>query len=57
MLTASIEIIDDRFKRLTHSNVHLEKLYTGCRWAEGPAYFAAGKYLVWSDIQIGRAHV
>ena len=50
MLTASIEIIDDRFKRLVHSNVHLEKLYTGCRWAEGPAYFAAGKYLVWSDI-------
>ncbi|MCB1467734.1 MAG: SMP-30/gluconolactonase/LRE family protein, partial [Rhizobiaceae bacterium] len=22
----------------------------GCRWAEGPAYFAAGRYLVWSDI-------
>ena len=50
MLTACIEIIDDRFKRLVHGNVHLEKLYTGCRWAEGPAYFAAGKYLVWSDI-------
>src|SRR5207249_5654908 len=28
----------------------LEKLATGCRWAEGPAYFAAGRYLVWSDI-------
>jgi gluconolactonase len=25
-------------------------LYTGCRWAEGPAWFAAGRYLVWSDI-------
>ena len=23
---------------------------TGCRWAEGPAYFPAGRYLVWSDI-------
>jgi gluconolactonase len=27
-----------------------KKLFTGCRWAEGPAYFAAGRYLVWSDI-------
>jgi gluconolactonase len=25
-------------------------LWTGSRWAEGPAYFAAGRYLVWSDI-------
>ena len=50
MLTACIEVIDDRFKRFVHGNVHLEKLYTGCRWAEGPAYFAAGKYLLWSDI-------
>ena len=30
--------------------MHVEKLYTGCRWAEGPAWFAAGRYLVWSDI-------
>jgi gluconolactonase len=25
-------------------------LYEGTQWAEGPAYFAAGRYLVWSDI-------
>jgi gluconolactonase len=50
MFTPSIEILDERFERLVHGNVHLDKLYTGCRWAEGPAYFAAGKYLVWSDI-------
>jgi len=30
--------------------VHVDQLYTGCRWAEGPAWFAAGRYLVWSDI-------
>jgi gluconolactonase len=29
-------------------------LYTGCRWAEGPAYFPAGQYLVWSDIPNNR---
>ena len=50
MFTQSIEILDPRFKRLVHGNVHLEKLHTGCRWAEGPAYFPAGRYLVWSDI-------
>jgi gluconolactonase len=48
--TAAIEVRDPRFKKLVFGNVHLEKLYTGCRWAEGPVYFAAGKYLIWSDI-------
>ena len=27
-----------------------DKLYSGCRWAEGPAWFGGGRYLVWSDI-------
>lgn len=45
-----IEILDRRFARLVNSNARLERLYTGCRWAEGPAYFPAGRYLVWSDI-------
>jgi gluconolactonase len=49
-LTESFEVIDERFRRLAFGNVHLEKLYSGCRWAEGPAWFAAGRYLVWSDI-------
>lgn len=44
------DIIDDRFGRLVNGNAHVDKLYTGCRWAEGPAYFPAGRYLVWSDI-------
>jgi len=49
-LTDDFEVIDPRFRALTFANVHLEKLHTGCRWAEGPAWFAAGRYLVWSDI-------
>jgi gluconolactonase len=48
--TDSFEILDPRFGALALGNVHVEKLYTGCRWAEGPAWFAAGRYLVWSDI-------
>jgi gluconolactonase len=43
------EIIDKRFSRLFIGTAHLDKLFTGCRWAEGPAYFPAGRYLVWSD--------
>lgn len=54
MITDSFEIIDERFRRFVIGNVRLERLYTGCRWAEGPAYFAAGKYLVWSDIPNNR---
>jgi gluconolactonase len=49
-LTNDFEDLDPRFSALVFGNVHLEKLYTGCRWAEGPAWLAAGRYLVWSDI-------
>lgn len=44
------QIDDDRFSGLIHSNARLETLWTGGRWTEGPVYFAAGKYLLWSDI-------
>lgn len=50
MLSSCFEVSDDRFLRLALGNVHLETLSTGCRWAEGPAYFPAGRYLIWSDI-------
>jgi gluconolactonase len=49
-LTSSFEVVDQRFRKLVLPYVHVEKLYTGCRWAEGPAWFAAGRYLLWSDI-------
>jgi gluconolactonase len=42
--------LDERFASLVNPNARLEILYQGCRWAEGPAYFPAGRYLVWSDI-------
>ena len=44
------EALDPRFDAVINSSVRLERLATGCRWAEGPAYFPAGRYLVWSDI-------
>jgi len=49
-LPSDFEILDPRYRKLVHVNAHVEKLYGGCRWAEGPAWFAAGRYLIWSDI-------
>jgi gluconolactonase len=54
MPTSPHLVLDDRFAGLTLANVQLEQLWTGSRWAEGPAYFAAGRYLVWSDIPNNR---
>jgi gluconolactonase len=48
--SGDITIHDPRFGPLVIGHAKLEKLWTGSRWAEGPAYFPAGKYLVWSDI-------
>ena len=46
----AIETIDPRFDRYRIFSAAVERLYTGCRWAEGPVYFADGRYLLWSDI-------
>ena len=44
------ETLDPRFAALINPSATLERLATGCRWTEGPAYFPAGRYLVWSDV-------
>lgn len=54
MAASSFEVLDKRFRRLFVANAEVDMLYKGCRWAEGPAYFAAGQYLVWSDIPNNR---
>jgi gluconolactonase len=49
-LPPALQLIEPRFGALVFGNANVEKLYTGCRWSEGPAWFGAGRYLVWSDI-------
>src|SRR4249919_929484 len=49
-LSSDFEVADPRFRSLAFIYVGVEKLWTGCRWAEGPAWFGGGRYLVWSDI-------
>src|SRR3954452_8964223 len=44
------DILDERFRRCVRTTESPAQLFEGCRWAEGPAWFAAGRYLVWSDI-------
>jgi len=46
--------LDKRFKKYAIGNTPLQRLYTGALWAEGPAWNAAGKYLVFSDIPNNR---
>lgn len=48
-IKAHWERYDDRFARVD-GDEHLEVLFDGGRWVEGPAYFPAGRYLTFSDI-------
>ena len=49
-----IVVLDKRFKPLFAGHIRVERLWTGAVWSEGPAWFAAGRYLVWSDIPNNR---
>jgi len=42
--------LDGSFKKIKIGNAAIERLHTGMRWAEGPAWSGPGQYLMWSDI-------
>ncbi|NBO00626.1 MAG: hypothetical protein EBV21_04095 [Betaproteobacteria bacterium] len=44
------EVIEPEFAGCFVGHARLERLWTGCRWAEGPAWFGGGRYLIWSDL-------
>jgi len=44
------QIREPEFAKLVQKNARMDVLWTGGRWCEGPAYFPAGRYLIWSDI-------
>jgi gluconolactonase len=50
MPASDFEICDPRFKPMILGNAHVDKLFSGGRWFEGPVYVPAGRYLLWSDI-------
>lgn len=45
-----IEILHPDFQKYRLFNAAVECLATGTRWGEGPVWFGAGRYLLWSDI-------
>lgn len=48
LIAAEWEVLDDRFPLTGEERI--ERLFAGCRWAEGPAYVAEGRCLIWSDV-------
>jgi gluconolactonase len=46
--------VDPSFNGLAQPNAAIQRLHTGVLWAEGPAWSAQGRYLVWSDIPNNR---
>jgi gluconolactonase len=46
--------LDKRFAKYVIGNAAIERLWTGARWAEGPAWSGTGDFLVWSDIPNNR---
>ena len=46
----AVKVIDRRFRPYVIGSAAVERLYTGCRWAEGPVWFGDSRQLLWSDI-------
>ncbi|MGS4945824.1 SMP-30/gluconolactonase/LRE family protein [Meridianimarinicoccus sp. RP-17] len=45
-----LDVIAPDFETCIIGHARVERLWTGARWSEGPVWFAAGRYLLWSDI-------
>ena len=54
MAQETYEVLDRRFARLVNPSAKPELLDATSRWAEGPVYVPAGRYLLWSDIPSDR---
>jgi gluconolactonase len=50
----AISALEPRFEKYWIKLAVIERLATGCRWAEGPVWFGDGRYLLWSDIPNNR---
>ncbi|MBS0241016.1 MAG: SMP-30/gluconolactonase/LRE family protein [Proteobacteria bacterium] len=50
----AIQALDPRFEKYWLKLSAVERIATGCRWAEGPVWFGDGRYLLWSDIPNNR---
>lgn len=46
----AVRILDPSFAKYCNPFAAVERIATGCRWAEGPVWFGDGRFLLWSDI-------
>src|SRR5947209_13562455 len=46
--------VDPSFEDIIQANTSIQRLWTGALWAEGPAWSAQGRYLLFSDIPNNR---
>lgn len=49
-----VRVLDASFTKYRLNLAKVEKIAAGMRWAEGPAWFGDGRYLLWSDIPNNR---
>lgn len=51
----AVQSLDKRFDQYRIAvNAGVERLYTGCRWSEGPVWIGDQRLLIWSDIPNNR---
>jgi gluconolactonase len=46
----AVRVLDPRFEQYRIGSAAVERVATGCRWAEGPVWFGDHRCLLWSDI-------
>ncbi len=55
-MALDVEIYDSRMRDLVLHSSDLTRVATGMLWAEGPVYYPAGNYFLWSDIPNNRLY-
>jgi gluconolactonase len=50
----AVQVLDPSFAKYRVMLASVERLATGMRWSEGPAWFGDGRFLLWSDIPNNR---
>ena len=51
---SGFEVIETEFARCFVGHARVERLWSGCRWAEGPVWLGDTRSLLWSDIPNNR---
>ena len=50
----AVQTLDPAFDRYRLASASVERLFTGCRWSEGPVWFGDARCVLWSDIPNNR---